>query len=271
MREGSASVADLLDIYLGELAANGQHNTVKTYRSLLRGVRDFDALTEADCRRLIAERARQSRNTAHTFAGALSSFCAWLVELGYVQESPMRRVRKPQAAKGREYGRYLRSGELGRISAVCEGSDALVVRLLLTGLRASELCGLRWADISGDTARIRGKGNTVRHIFLDADTLALLACMPRTGETVYGHGYKFLQRQIEDLGKRAGIRLHAHLFRHTWATWGKLSGMEDSALQQLGGWASTRMITTLYAVSAQQEAALDRAREAGLTRRMLGE
>lgn len=243
MREGSPPIGDLLDQFLGDLAANGQLGTARTYRSLLRTLPD--TLTEPVCRQLIADRSHQSRNTAHTFAAALGSFCKYLVDMGYLIESPMRRVRKPRAGKGREHGRYLSSDEIARVWASCEENDYLIVLLLLTGLRASELVNLKWSDISGDTARIRGQGDRIRYVYLDPRTVSLLGS---GSGLVYGGSYKNLFRQIGKLGKRAGIRLHPHLFRHTAFTHMAMAGMDESAMLALGGWTNPNMLRNTYAV-----------------------
>lgn len=82
-------------------------------------------------------------------------------------------------------GRYLGYGERARLFEVCAEDptprgrrDALILALLSSGLRRSEVCALNRGDIDTQTGRLRikqAKGGRTRTIYLDDQALAALS------------------------------------------------------------------------------------------------
>jgi integrase len=71
-------------------------------------------------------------------------------EWGWLEDSPMRKVRKPQEPRGRV--RFLSDDERARLLAACKESRnpalyPVVVLALSTGMRRGEILGLKWADV----------------------------------------------------------------------------------------------------------------------------
>jgi len=147
----------------------------------------------------------------------------------------------------------------------------VIVRLLLHGLRAGQLLALRWADLRDDTLLIRTQKNSPPHLItLDPETLRLLDAAPRADQRIVPMCYKTLRKIILRLARDARVPgLHAHAFRHAFASHWMLEVGDGLTLQQLGGWTSGTMISRVYARSAMQEAALKKSREVGLTERLL--
>ena len=71
-------------------------------------------------------------------------------EWAWIQDNPMRRVRKPKEPRGRV--RFLDHAEKTRILDACKASDCehlytVAVLAPSTGMRQSEILNLRWKDI----------------------------------------------------------------------------------------------------------------------------
>jgi len=252
------TLPQLRDAWLDDLALEGRSPaTVRTYRSLLRNLPDCGPhdLTPEVCRRLVGERMGQARASARTFHGALKSFVTYL-GLDVMDKVPRpRKITHPH--------RYLSKPEISRLWAVCD--DRPLFLLLISGLRASEAVGLRWEDVEGDVARIRGKGGRHRRIVLPEG----FADVPRGSGPVLGYDYYRLRRKVRRWGRAAKVAgMHAHLLRHSWATHALMEGMDVITLQNQGGWVDTAMITH-YARSAVEDAAILRARDLGLVGRLI--
>jgi integrase/recombinase XerD len=131
---------------------------------------------------------------------------------------------------------------------------AIVIVLLDTGLRASELCRLRVEDIDLGTGRAlvrEGKGGKGRVVYLGTRALSALvrnikgkregAAFTTTGDSELDRGQ--LRHLISRLGERAGIEsLHPHRFRHTFATEFLRNGGGLLPLQRILGHSSLEMV-----------------------------
>jgi site-specific recombinase XerD len=127
--------------------------------------------------------AMRTVNTIAAYARSARAFCNWLVRQGYVSETlfPKGAVPKaqrglPQAVEPEAFVRLLRACQLagspgGQNAGMTARNRAILWLLLDTGLRVSELCGLRLADVdrAGGTVTVRGKGGQTRTIPLSAD------------------------------------------------------------------------------------------------------
>jgi len=153
--------------------------------------------------------------------------------------------------------------------------QAIILTLLDTGIRASELCGLAESDVelvSPRQIRVLGKGNKRRSVPIDKRTArALWQYLEETrderlpggplflsdrglsaGESLTGSG---LLQLIERLGKAAGIesvRCSPHSFRHSFAVMFLRGGGNTFTLQQILGHTSLDM-TRRYVELAQAD------------------
>lgn len=165
----------------------------------------------------------------------LSSFYTFCHEEGYIETSPMKRrwfPRLPQTIP-----KYLGKAELAKTrhqSETISLRDRLLVEFLLaTGCRIGEVQQLDTdqIDLENRTARIVGKGGRIRQVHF-TDKVAILLekyleerpkdkssalFVSRTGKRLTK---RRLQQIITELGDVANIpgSLHAHRFRHTFAT-----------------------------------------------------
>lgn len=259
MREGMPPLSVAIDLWLDDLLLAGKaQSTAKGYRS---SVRNLVAFTPEGCRDVI--RPYVGKSTACTVWAALRSFSGYAVDQGWVAESPMLRVPRPK--KRQKAHRFLTRQEIAKVWHACQSDQQrLVIRLLLTGLRASELLSIRKRDIHDGVVSVVGKGQKQRLVSLDAETLRLITCDP-----IVPMQYRTLHRLIKNLGWKAKVAgLTPHLFRHSWASWALEEGVDGWVVQEAAGWSSPKMLAT-YTASMRQRASARRMGEVGLTNRLL--
>ncbi len=146
--------------------------------------------------------------TFHRMISTLSSFYRFLSTQGGVVTNPLVGIERPRI-KHQEI-RYLKHNQvLQLIDAIEDPRDKLIVRTIYaTGVRVSELCSINLGDIDFDerTIRIRGKGDKIRIVFIDEETLEAIR--------------KFIGNRIEgplfvgQQGKHISPRAVQHIFRH---------------------------------------------------------
>jgi len=136
-----------------------------------RGARTARALTPGVIRAFLAEEAERgtSRTSAMRRLAAVRSFLRFLVSRDLLPSNPALSVRMPRREK--RLPRFLPPAEIEKLIETSEREGfaaardrALLETLYSTGCRASELVGLREddLDLSGGTARLRGKGKKER-------------------------------------------------------------------------------------------------------------
>ncbi len=147
--------------------------------------------------------------------------------------------------------------QMARATAVRD--KAILLTLLDTGLRASELCALTVGDVdltSGEVRVRRGKGGRGRLVYLGAAARravwrSLLERGRPTGEVPLFVGRDgrspltpdALLRLLKRLGERAGVAdVHPHRLRHTFATEFLRNGGDVLTLQRLLGHRSLAMV-----------------------------
>ena len=214
-------------------------------------------------RRYVAAMATRklARRTIARKASALRRYFAWMVRVGHLDADPSAGLSAP-GSTGR-LPRVLRDDELSQVldnppgttandpPAIRSRDDAVLELLYGSGLRVSEVCGLRPEDL--DLARQRvivwGKGGKQRVVPLSAPAVDAL-------EQWIGHGRRvlatasspadavFLNRRGTRLGtrdvrrlldRRASSPTHPHALRHTFATHLLDGGADLRAVQELLG------------------------------------
>src|SRR6266567_1534951 len=173
----------------------------------------------------------------------LRNFYRFLASEGRIDSDPTERLVAPK--QWQSIPKFLNREEIDRLLAAPDGSKPTGVRdramlelLYATGLRVSELCGLRLADVQFEAGVLRtvGKGNKQRIAPVGKPALAavrqyLAGARP---ELLKGRGSPFLfvtarggrlTRQafwklLVQNGKRVGIFHHLtpHVIRHSFAT-----------------------------------------------------
>ena len=254
---------ELLELYLAHLLArNRSPRTVKTFRSLLTkflefvGERRISEVTTWDVDAFLAKlrASGYEERSIYTAAVAVKRFMEYLG----LREN-LRGFELPKRPS--ELPRYLTPEEVqAMIDAAGNLRDKLVVSLLYcTGMRVSELVGIRVSDVDLEegSIRVRGKGGRERVVFFDSRTRQLLAeylptvkgceyLFPARGGEGHMH-YVTVERIIRKLAKAAGLkkRVTPHVLRHSFATISLAKGMDVREIQELLGHASLRS-TQIY-------------------------
>jgi len=121
----------------------------------------------------LTERRDYKPKTLHRMISTLSSFYRYLYTQGVVVANPMLGVERPRI-KNQEL-KYLKHSQVIRLLRSIENKrDKLIVRLIYaTGVRVSELCAINVEDIDFEeqTIRVKGKGDKIRTVFVDEETL----------------------------------------------------------------------------------------------------
>ena len=233
--------------------------TIRWYRQkmdwyLRHGVQTLEELTPYEVKRYLAELQGRglTPNTVHGCFETLKAFANWAVREQYPVDPGVLRARAPQVPQ-QEMETYSEAQLEAILQAAPEGWPRMVVLILLgTGMRVSELCALKLLDVEdeGDAVFLkikRGKGGKFRRVPVsrrlrrelvrylnrirpDTSTDELLVRpdgKPVRVETVI--------ELFKRLRKKVGFRVHAHKFRHTFATEYLRQGGEIERLRRILG------------------------------------
>jgi site-specific recombinase XerD len=268
-------------------AQNRSRRTIlsrKSYTSLLaqwcqsQGVTDPADVTKSLMKRymVLSYEDREGSGAESTYQGT-KAFWTWYAAEEEVP-SPFESIPRPKC-KSRPVP-VLKPDQIDAIFAACKGrtrtetvrNTAMVWLLLESGLRRAELCALNVADIDikGHTAQVLyGKGGKARiAVFGDDTAQALwrwvkarqLAPMATRTDALFVTKYGRLTPTgigyvMTEIGKRAGVSLHPHMFRHAACHYQLLAGAQESNLMQVFGWSSHNMLDR-YGSQLKQERAI---------------
>ncbi len=195
-----------------------------------------------------------SPQTIRNYASSIRAFCRWLHQEEITAKNATERGAQPQVEQlvkepfsGEEAQRLLRAARSDRRNGFCD--EAVVLFMLDSGCRASEVVGLRADDLIWPQrmAKVYGKGRKERVVFFSAETMRAMqkyAMRKRNSEcdrffqTEEGRALtpSGLLHITKRLDKRAKLTdVHPHRFRHTAAILFLRGGGNVLALQRLLG------------------------------------
>jgi integrase/recombinase XerD len=197
-----------------------------------------------------------------------------LVDEGYIQ---LKRDRVQIAVGSEHVVTALSEEEVERLLFFLEDTKKVSIRnkliaylLLYCGLRVSELVKIQLADIDLmiATLRVRGKGGKIREISVRQDVMQLIK-QYQPGERMQSpfreSGYLLLSQRSEKMHRDAvrdwlaiisedvGIKLHPHLFRHSFCTRLLKRGVDLITVSKLAGHATVNMTAKFYIQTTRQE------------------
>jgi integrase/recombinase XerC len=247
------------------------------------------------------ERPRSAASTVNRRVAAVRAFFEYLVMTGRRADNPVPSPRRGQGLRRSERGllghhspgrtraggRLVRQPRLLPESLPASDIDAFIVTLgthrdramvlamLLGGLRSAEVRGLLLADVDMGRRRLRviGKGGKERHVPVDAAFFTELAAYlrwerppglatpqcfvvlrgPTTGAPVSEAGLRSLFRRHRELS--GAIRVRPHRLRHTYGTELASAGIDLLALRALMGHVSPETTARYVHLSIEQLAA----------------
>lgn len=184
-------------------------------------------------------------------------------EWGWIDENPLREIRKPRQPDHREVvmtpaqvKALLRAmGYSPRlpIRSVAQSVATAMLFALRTGMRAGEICGLTWDRVKADYCILPVTKTVPRNVPLNGKALRLVGKMegydPRL---VFGLSSQSLDANFRKYRKRAGIEgLTFHDTRHTAAT--MLARKVDAlTLCKIFGWTTTTQALTYFNPTASE-------------------
>lgn len=208
-----------------------------------------------------------STSTIHAYIRALKAFSNWAAEEGFVKFPPFTRLKKPRLPE--TMIEVLSDDEVKRLLEAINPNCilgarlyAMVLLLLDTGIRASELTTLTLDNTSLDECciKVNGKGNKERIVPFGVTTKKALLRYIHTFRPEPNDGVKVLflnedgdrltstglAQAIKRLGIKAGIpRLHPHLLRHSFAVKFLMAGGDIMSLKRMLGHTSLS-VTQVY-------------------------
>jgi len=234
------TVGATLDRYLAHKRAHLKPRSLaEIERHLRKNCRPLHGLRldKISCRdiagRITALAASNGSVTANRAAAALSAFFSWGIREGLVSANPAAVLnRQPERSRSR----LLADHELKAIWAGAAGDsdyDAVVRLLLLTGLRAAEVAGLKWSEIVGDRIVLpseRVKNKREHHVPITDPVRVILNGRPRKEgrDYIFGRlrdrpmsGWSLCKANLDQRIKAAGHELPHwthHDFRRVMAT-----------------------------------------------------
>jgi len=272
------SLADGLSTFLEDKAASSRAVTGGYVVSLRQHLADFlqddrpcFAFDEPLCRELLRSRLNLAPSTRKTHWAALSAFGAWLCDRGYIPANPLKRIPAPRVPERPH--RYLSALELRTLYAAAGRSRKkpaelqCLLLLLFEGLRAFELCSLRWQDVRDDRIVVAfGKGGKVRAIPLRPAVRKALAGLKSSDGRIFTLTVNGLENRLRRLSRRAGVPgVHPHLFRHSFASHSLVAGLDPQTIAVVGGWQSDSKMMARYTASVREDAAIKRSLELGVS------
>jgi site-specific recombinase XerD len=289
-------IRDGIEGFLLDLKARHRSsNTLRHYEHKLRiwsewmateqGVTELEGITIAHLRAFIlhmehssvsrhrADRDEQEDDpkvsdiTVFGYAQSIRTFCRWLVAEEILNRNPALRLAWPSVAK-RHIQSFTRD-HLQAMFAICDLRTTLGFRdysvmllLLDTGMRASELCGLTLDDVFDDHLRVFGKGRKEREVGMSPATAKFLwrytkqwhktsnpderhVFLSRNRRALTSNSIDEMLYRIRDAADIEGVRVSAHTFRHTFARSWLEHGGEIYSLSRLMGHTNVQ-ITEVY-------------------------
>lgn len=178
----------------------------------------------------------------------LSSLWTWAIKEGHVERHIVRMVDKPKPLKVvvQPFSAVEVRALLNAVKYEPDRNRAMILLLLDTGARASELCNLKHADIdlTRRQMKVLGKGNKERLLPFSARTgSALFVHLSRSKGKPFELTRTSLAQYLRRLGERAGVPdAHPHKFRHTFAVNYLRNGGDPYSLQQILGHTTMDMV-----------------------------
>jgi integrase/recombinase XerD len=215
----------------------------------------------------------RSERTIQTYARSARAFFHWLVRRQTLQSNPFDRVVFPKVGRPRiqtiepeEFERLLRActppNETGYIAERAAARNRAILWLLYdTGIRVSELCGLRLQDFDRKHGilTVTGKGSKERRVALGTNCLRNLLHyldrhrpnqeeLAKWGNAAEDHlflsetrlplsrnGVTLLFKRIKERADITNKRISPHIFRHSFAIRYLVLGNDPFSLQELLG------------------------------------
>lgn len=216
-------------------------------------------------------------STVNKKINSLQAFNRWLIDQGMTADDvvDLRKDKVKTAAGSEKQVEVFSEKQLERLLFCIQGEAnardrAVVLTLLYTGVRVSELCDikLKYIDFLINHLKIIGKGGKVREVPLKTEVVeAIRDYLPERASNKFADSeYLFLGQRgpfqrdavntlLERIGDKAGldVRLKPHTFRHTFCTRLVKKGVPLPIISKLAGHASIETTARFYINSSRED------------------
>ncbi len=275
------TLKEMIDDYISAGRIEGKsEQTIDQYDRVLYA---FASIVSSDPKRVTASDIRKylafgkekgwAKATVWTHYKNLSAFFNFCCGEDYLEKNPTASVSKPRVPK--TLPRILTEDEIRALlkAAKARGflgkrNTALIALLFDSGLRASEICGLKLEDVSleNQVVKVFGKGSKERIIPFSKETAKLLLRYLKVRRdfpfeegffvTKNGDGFNryILFRTVKRLAERAGIdpsKASPHVLRHSFATSWIRAGGDTKRLQHMLGHSDPRIVDVYIHLTAK--------------------
>lgn len=261
-------ISECAELFLMYIEDKSPH-TVKNYKIDLKQFqeilkdKDVEEITKADIAkfRMYLQAKKLKSSTIARKIASINTFFKYLIDMDLLETSPITKSHRPKISN--KIPEALTHEEVQKLLENTENlmDKVLILFLVSTGLRASELLGIKRQDIvieregslytidtlldeinKNDIAfiKVKGKGNKERLVPITGKTLVVFAeyLKKHNFDEIFPISYLSLWKRIKDLGSKLNIKLHPHKLRHTSATLALQSGAELRVIQELLGHSS---------------------------------
>lgn len=208
------------------------------------------SIRRVDVQRYVTKRASEaSAHSVQKELNVLKHLLRLAIEWEIIPFSPALTVKAPRVPAGRV--RYLQPTELrALVTQSPEWLKPIVVIAASTGMRRSEILGLRWLDVDLLNARVllpQTKNGDGRIVYLNQSALSAFYSVPRSEATATDRVFQHLSpEQVSVAFSRVCRRLKVldfrfHDLRHTAASWLRMQGADIHTVAQLLGHKDLRM------------------------------
>ena len=216
-----------------------------------------------------------SAGTQHRRQREVKAFFSWCRRMDYVEENPFMRV--PMVRREQKVVQPFSKDDVTTLLAACNPESyvgsrtrAMILFLLDTGVRSSELVSIELCDVLFEEGRVRvlnGKGRKQRWTAISEVALEALRTYlddfrgwseGHLFQTVDGRPLRnhHMNVMFTRHGLRAGVsQVNPHRFRHTFATWAIRVNARELDVQYLLGHSSPMMVRRYSATYDSEQAA----------------
>ncbi len=258
-------------------------STIRDYRTTLERLCKFipdqtltGQITARQISAFLATIPGGKKNHLNHWVG-LCAFWTWALSQGYTSDHAPRRIIPPNP-KAPLIVPFTREEVAMLVSSAAASryplrDTAILKTMFDTGLRASEICGIRLRHISGQLVKVTGKGEKERQVPLCPSTVSSIQTYVAGRKSLSQGSYLFVNQEGKQL-TRSGLLLlyirlgersrvndsHPHKARHTFAINYLRNGGDPYTLQMILGHSTMEMVKRyLLIVQSDIEAAHARA------------
>ncbi len=253
-----------MQVNLDEFSGSLKHLSVSTRLAYVRDVArflDFLAQTGTDVSEVKPPIIRRyldvlqvGARAANRYLSAITALYVYLAEIEAVEINPAAGLRRWRVVKQKP--QFLRSHEVDRLRQACPDIlwRTVVETFYLTGIRLEELrtCSIDNLSLERREMKVVGKGGKERFVPLPKSCLPLLSeyLAWRAGVVKADVKQLFVSQRgealsrsqvdyrIDKTGRRAGLKVHPHKLRHTFATEAIEKGMSRDEVKEILGHAT---------------------------------